>query len=134
MDLADFLEFRRVLSLLSRQELAARCGLAPEEIARYETGQAVPPAGMIPSLARALHLGPRLLARIIQESQAGGISLASDLRIARGDRRRTVRLGRWALARNDTPPEQRAIWRKLRRPQRNRHRLRWYLNPRDQKA
>jgi transcriptional regulator with XRE-family HTH domain len=134
MDLADFLEFRRVLSLLSRQELAAHCGLAPEEIARYETAQAVPPAEVIPFMAQALHLGPRLLARIIKESQAGGISLASDLRIARSDRRRTVRLGRWALARNDTPPEQRAIWQKLLRSQRNRHRLRRYLTPRDQKA
>jgi len=123
-----FLEFRRVISLLSREELAARCGLAPEEIAGYETGQAVPPAEVIPSMARALHLGPRILARIIKESQAGGISLASELRIARRDRRRTVCLGRWALAQNDTTPEERAMWLKLLRPRRNRHGLRRYLD------
>jgi transcriptional regulator with XRE-family HTH domain len=74
MDLPSFLDTRRLIVLKSLAQVAAECHIPPAELARYEAGKCLPPPALLPRLAVALEMGPRTLARMVKESQAGGFT------------------------------------------------------------
>jgi transcriptional regulator with XRE-family HTH domain len=107
MGFPSFLDTRRVIVLKSLAQVAAECHILPAELARYEAGECLPPPAVLPLLAVALEMRPRLLARMLQESQAGGITPASMKRVHDQDRRRSRRLARFLLAQPDIRPAER---------------------------
>jgi len=55
--LGDTIVVLRHLRGLSQAELAARAGIRPNQISRYETGQVLPQLGQLEKLLRALEVG-----------------------------------------------------------------------------
>jgi len=55
--LGDTIVVLRHLRGLSQAELAARAGIRPNQISRYETGQVLPQLGQLEKLLRALDVG-----------------------------------------------------------------------------
>ena len=55
--LGDTIVVLRHLRGLSQAELAARAGIRPNHISRYETGQVLPQLGQLEKLLRALDVG-----------------------------------------------------------------------------
>ena len=126
-NLSHFLYLRRQFTVFKTlEQVAAACQIEPAEMARYESGETVPPPAVIRPLARALSLGPRIFVRVIRESQQGVIRPESIKSITRRDRRQEIALAHWMLAQDDLTPQQRTIWRVLLQ-RRRKHILSWYL-------
>jgi transcriptional regulator with XRE-family HTH domain len=113
MDLPSFLDTRRLIVLKSLAQVAAECHIPPAELARYEAGECLPPPALLPRLAAALEMSPRLLARMVKESQAGGITPASIKSVHDRDRRRTRHIACSLLAQADTRPQERTVCQQI---------------------
>ena len=86
---SEFLEMRRTATLKNREEVAALCGISPQELACYESGEADPSAEILPLLAQALEINPVLFQRI---HASGQVTPANFKKVRAGDRKRNLEL------------------------------------------
>jgi transcriptional regulator with XRE-family HTH domain len=128
MDLPSFLDTRRLIVLKSLAQVAAECHIPPAELARYVAGECLPPPDLLPRLAAALEMGPRILARMVKESQAGSITPASIKSVYDRDRHRARRLARSLLAQPDTRPQEQAVCQQILGHWVHARPLRWHVD------